>query len=69
MFFVLNAMIDKVKKFFLESRQEFRYVNWPTRAEAIRLTSVVIGISLGLAFFLGLFDYFFQELLKAAISR
>jgi len=57
-------MFDRIKKFFSESRQELRHVNWPTRNEAIRLTAIVIGISIGLAVFLGAFDYLFTYLLK-----
>ncbi|MBI3589429.1 MAG: preprotein translocase subunit SecE [Candidatus Liptonbacteria bacterium] len=62
-------MIDKVKNFFNEARQEFRHVNWPTRQEAVKLTAVVIGISLGLGIFLGVFDGVFQFLLKTFISK
>ncbi len=60
-------MFAKIKHFFEESRQELRHVNWPTRREAIRLTSIVIGISVGLALFLGFFDYFFTEAIKSII--
>lgn len=60
-------MFARIKNFFAESRQELRHVNWPTRDEAIRLTSVVIGISLGLALFLGLFDYIFTNVIKTLI--
>jgi preprotein translocase subunit SecE len=52
-------MFDRIKLFFEEARTEFRHVNWPTRAEAIRLTGVVIGLAIGLAVLLGLFDYLF----------
>jgi len=52
-------MIRKLGAFLQESRQELRRVNWPTRQETVRLTLIVIGISLGLALFLGLFDYLF----------
>ena len=62
-------MIDRIKNFFAESRQELRHVNWPTRQEAIRLTAIVIGISLGLAVFLGAFDYLFSYALKSFITR
>ncbi|MBU6500620.1 MAG: preprotein translocase subunit SecE [Patescibacteria group bacterium] len=62
-------MFAKIKKFFEESRTELRHVNWPTRDEAIRLTAVVIGLSLGLALFLGLFDYIFTALIKAFVIR
>jgi preprotein translocase subunit SecE len=60
--------MQRIKRFFTESWTELRHVNWPTRQEAVRLTSVVIGMSLGLAVFLGLFDYLFTTLLKAAIT-
>ncbi len=50
-----------------EARQEFRHVNWPTRNEAIRLTAIVISISLGIAFLLGMFDYFFTYLLRTFV--
>jgi preprotein translocase subunit SecE len=61
-------MVQRIKTFFTESWTELRHVNWPTRQEAVRLTSVVIGISLGIAVFLGLFDYLFTTILKAAIT-
>jgi preprotein translocase subunit SecE len=60
-------MFAGIKNFFVESRQELRHVNWPTRKEAIRLTMIVIGIALGLAVFLGAFDYLFSYLIKTFI--
>jgi preprotein translocase subunit SecE len=62
-------MFEKIKHFFAEARIELRHVNWPTRQEAARLTAIVISISLGLAVFLGAFDYLFTYLLKAFITR
>ena len=62
-------MWSKIKTFFAESHQELRHVNWPTRDEAIRLTSIVIGISLGLAVFLGACDYLFTYLIKTFILQ
>jgi preprotein translocase subunit SecE len=62
-------MFARIKKFFEEARQEFRHVNWPTRQEAMRLTAIVIGLSLGLALFLGLFDYIFTDLVKAFVLK
>ena len=61
-------MIQRIKRFFTESWTELRHVNWPTRQEAVRLTGIVIGMSLGLAVFLGLFDYLFTTILKTAIT-
>ena len=62
-------MFDKLKKFFQEARQEFRHVNWPTNAEGVRLTTIVIFISLGIALFLGVFDYLFSYALKVFIIK
>ena len=60
-------MFTKIKNFFEESRQELRHVNWPTRQEAVRLTSVVIGISIAIALFLGLFDSIFTNTIKTFV--
>ena len=62
-------MFARIKRFFAESRQEFRHVNWPTREEAARLTGIVIGISLGLALFLAACDYFFTYLIRTFIVK
>lgn len=62
-------MFSRIKKFFEESRTELRHVNWPTREEAMRLTAVVIGLSLGLALFLGLFDYLFTSVIKSFVLK
>ena len=63
----MGFMFSKIKHFFKESAIELRHVNWPTRKEAIRLTTIVIGIALGLAIFLGAADYLFTYLLKTYI--
>ena len=60
-------MVAKIKKFLAEARQEFKHVNWPTRNEAVKLTALVIGISLGIAAFLGSFDYLFSFLLRLLV--
>lgn len=61
-------MFQRIKIFFEESWTELRHVNWPTRQEAVRLTSIVIGMSVGVAVFLGIFDYLFTTVLKTAIT-
>jgi preprotein translocase subunit SecE len=61
-------MLDKAKSYILESRQEFRRVNWPSRQETIRLTLIVIGISIGVAAFLGILDFIFSYLLQIFIE-
>lgn len=62
-------MIQKVKTFFTDARTELRHVNWPTREEAIRLTLIVISISLVLAAFLGAADALFALGIKEYIIQ
>jgi len=57
-------MIDKARLFLKESRQELKRVNWPSRNETLRLTIVVVIMSLIVAAFLGLSDYLLSTLLK-----
>lgn len=47
----------KVITFFKESKAELSKVVWPKRPDITRNTWVVILISLGVAFFLGIVDY------------
>ena len=67
--FCEHTMISKVRKFFEETRQEWRHVNWPTRREATYLTVIVIALSVLLAILLGAFDYMFYSMLRSVIAR
>jgi preprotein translocase subunit SecE len=60
-------MFGKIKNFFIESRHELMQVQWPTRREAIYLTTMVIVISIVLAAFLGGLDYLLSYLLKVFV--
>lgn len=55
----MSTTLNKVWIFIQEARQELRRVNWPSRAETIRLTIVVIVLSIAVAFSLGIFDLAF----------
>ncbi len=61
-------MIGKIKLFLLESREEFKRVNWPTRKEAIQMVFIVVTFSLVIAAFLGALDYFFISLLEKILK-
>ena len=43
-------------QFVKEVQHELKKVTWPTRAETVKLTGMVIVISLGVAFFIGGLD-------------
>lgn len=49
--------MNRLISFFKEARYEFRHINWPTTQQTIRMTMVVIVMSIGIAAFLGAIDY------------
>ncbi len=61
-------MIERIKTFFREAREEWKHVNWPTRREAVRLTGIVIGLSVVLAAFLGAFDFVFVSIVRYLLT-
>jgi preprotein translocase subunit SecE len=61
--------MNKILTFIKESRAELRKVNWPTKAQTIKYTGLVIGVSLGVAIFLGILDYFFEYILRTFIIK
>ncbi len=62
-------MFTAIKSFFSESRQEFYRVNWPSSGEPVRLTLIVIGMSIGVAAFLGLCDALFTYILSTYLMQ
>ena len=51
-----------LSKFYRETTAELKKVSWPTRAEAIHLTRVVLIVIFAMGAFLGLLDYAFSQL-------
>jgi preprotein translocase subunit SecE len=50
------GVIARVTEFFQEVLLEFKRVTWPSRQELVNSTTVVIVVTLVLAFFLGAVD-------------
>ena len=48
--------IARIREFFRDVLIEFRRVTWPSRAELVNSTVVVIVVTVVLAFFLGAVD-------------
>jgi len=60
-------MFGRIQAYFAGARQEFRVIKWPTLLETRKLTLIVIAVALGLAVFLGFFDYLFTYVLTEVI--
>ena len=60
--------MNKITQFFRDVRVELGKVVWPTRHEAIKITSIVVLFSLSVAVFLGAVDYGLQRLLGLIVK-
>jgi preprotein translocase SecE subunit len=55
--------MSKIINFFQETKNELKYVSWPTQKQTIIFTIMVICISLFTAIYLGFFDFIFSKLI------
>lgn len=60
-------MFTRLINYIKETRQELHKVNWPTRKETVQHTLLIIAISIGVAIFLGAFDYIYRLILQQII--
>jgi len=60
---IYQSFVDYLKG----SYQELHRVIWPTRQETVRLTLVVIGVSLFVAVILGVFDAAFKYAIQTLL--
>jgi len=55
--------VERIVKYFREARAELRKVHWPNRKELVAYTVVVLGITVLVAAFVGVFDVLIFRLL------
>ncbi|RJQ32427.1 preprotein translocase subunit SecE [Candidatus Parcubacteria bacterium] len=55
--------MSKLTNYIKETKVELKSVNWPTKKQALNYTLLVIGASVAVAAFLGVFDMLFAYLL------
>ena len=56
-------------KFFTEVKSELTKVTWPTKDQVIRLTTVVIIISLVVGLFIGGLDFIFTKAVELVVQK
>ena len=59
---------NPIVHYYRETVGELRKVSWPTRAEAINLTTIVLVVLVAMAMFLGLIDLIGEQLLQLALG-
>lgn len=47
--------------YFKETKAEVKNVTWPSRTKAMYATVAVLAISVGIAYYLGFFDFLFSK--------
>jgi preprotein translocase subunit SecE len=62
-------MLSKLFNYLEASRSELKKVTWPTKKETANHTLLVIGVSLGVAVFLGVVDWLLAVVLEGLIRR
>ncbi|MDO8583267.1 MAG: preprotein translocase subunit SecE [bacterium] len=54
--------------FLRETKDELKKVAWPSKQEVIRLTFVVITVSLAVGIFLGGLDFLFVKIIEIVVK-
>ena len=63
------TITQKINLFFKEVWVEMRRVSWLSQKDIVRYTLIVLGVTIGVAAFLGGLDYIFTEIIKKLILR
>ena len=50
---------NPIAEYLRETRSELRKVVWPPRQDAVRMTVIVVAVTLGMAAVLGVIDFLF----------
>jgi preprotein translocase subunit SecE len=56
-------------KFLSQVKTELKQVTWPTKADVVRLTTLVVAISLVVGAYIGVLDLFFTKLVELIIKK
>ncbi len=63
----LNQM-SKITEYFKETKTELKHVIWPTRSQTFYYTLIVIVLSVIVAYYLGIWDFIFSQVLQKIIG-
>ena len=60
--------MSKFVEYLKETKTELKHVIWPSRSQTIYYTLIVIVLSVAVAYYLGIFDFIFSQILRKIIS-
>jgi preprotein translocase subunit SecE len=64
----VKGIFQRIIRFFVESRNELRKVQWPNRKETTTYTTIVVVVSLGVSFFIWVVDQGLALVLRWLVS-
>ena len=59
---------NRITKYLKEVRAEIRKVTWPSRQEALRLSTIVVIVLIVMSVFMAVVDFAFSRLMQAIVS-
>jgi len=62
------SFLTKLSDYLKDSLSELKKVVWPTRKQTINYSLIVIGMSVGIAVFFAVLDFFFNWVLELLIK-
>jgi preprotein translocase subunit SecE len=60
--------MSKITEYFKETKTELKHVIWPSRRQTLYYTLAVIVLSVIIAYYLGIFDFIFSQILQKIIG-
>jgi len=60
--------MSKIIEYFKETKTELKHVIWPSRNQTFYYTLIVIILSVVIAYYLGIFDFIFSQILQKIIT-
>ncbi len=64
----LAAWLAPVREYLIDTWAELNKVKWPNRQQVRNLTVVVLAVTFVMSFFLGLFDFGFEQMFFGILS-
>jgi preprotein translocase subunit SecE len=60
--------MSKITEYLKDTKTELKHVIWPSRSQTLFYTLIVIALSVVIAYYLGIFDFIFSQILQKVIS-
>jgi len=60
--------MSKITEYFKETKTELKHVIWPSRRQTFYYTLIVVLLSIIVAYYLGIWDFIFSQVLQKIIA-